>query len=52
MNARVHAADYFQNLVVMSLGAQMDIIVNAFFHKDSLNVCYQQELAIDAMERM
>ena len=40
MNTRVHAATYLSNLVIMALGSQSDIIVEAAFHKDSLDVSF------------
>ena len=38
MNARVHAADYFSNLVVVTLGGQRHAVVNAFMEQNSLDV--------------
>ena len=40
MNTRVHAADFFSNLVIVSLGAQRDVIINAFFEQQSLDVSF------------
>lgn len=40
MNTRVYAAQRLANLVIYSLGGHTDLIVNAFFEKDSLDVFF------------
>jgi hypothetical protein len=40
MNTRVYAAQRLANLVIYSLGGHTDLIVNAFFEKDSLDVSF------------